>query len=160
MPRKKDPWQLIQSAKSMGRARNSARIASAAEVDEDELDDEEEIADQSGGGWKGPTVGNCYTVPAPTKSSLGCRSKRRQRITGDEKRGAEDVEPEHHAGEAGKFVGEVDSDFAEPLLRDAGVMVCGVREDVGQGHGAGGPDDLAHLENATTCPGRQSACGR
>ena len=79
-----------------------------------------------------PTVEKSQTGSGSDKGDFEVAGvKAAEDVTGDEKRGAEDVEPEHHAGEAGKFVGEVDSDFAEPLLRDGGMMVCGVREDVG-----------------------------
>ena len=94
-----------------------------------------------------PTVEKSQTLPAPTRAIFEVAGiQAAENVARDEKRGAEDVEPEHHAGESAKFVGEVDGDFAEPLLRDGGVMVCGVREDVVHGDGVGGPDDLAHLE--------------
>ena len=123
-----------------------ARAAGAAEMEQGELSDEQKVADhlranREANGREEPD-GECAE-----EADFGvARAEPAEAVAGDENCGGGKAEPQHEAGVATKAVGGEDEGLCEPLMREGGVVLRGVREEVGSGDGVGGPDELAGAE--------------
>jgi hypothetical protein len=132
--------------KENGQPEEPAGIARAPEMDQHQFRDQHEVGDGlrpngKGDGAEEPDQHRSH------ESHFGIAGvKRAKTVPGYDKSAGEEAEPEHQAREAAAFECAVNRQLREPLLRNQGMMVGGVGEDIREGDGVSGPDDLTHLE--------------